>query len=330
MATSEQLKALIKSHFEGDAERFLTTALQLAAHEARKGHSAVAQDIRLIVDKGKQSSAKILPIKPDLEGLVIVVEPNIRLSQLVLPETLINKIKRILREFRQRSKLLKHGLSNRRKILLTGPPGTGKTMTAYVMAAEMKLPLYVVLVDKLVTKYMGETSAKLRQIFDLIQEKQALFLFDEFDAIGAERSRDNDVGEMRRVLNAFLQYIERDDSDSFIVAATNSIDVLDQALFRRFDDILQYAKPTESDIIQLVENRLGTFKAGYAPSTIAKVAEGLSHAEVAQACDDAIKEAILSGKTKVKEEHLLETLRDRKEAYRSFIAQQNASLTPLT
>src|SRR5690606_40096382 len=96
-----------------------------------------------------------------------------------------------------------------RKILLSGPPGTGKTLTASILANELRLPLYTILMDKMVTKFMGETSAKLRQVFDLIEQRQGVYLFDEFDAIGGERSRDNDVGEMRRVLNSFLQFIDR-------------------------------------------------------------------------------------------------------------------------
>ncbi len=99
---------------------------------------------------------------------------------------------------------------------------------------------------------MGETSAKLRQIFDLIEQRQGVYLFDEFDAIGGERSRDNDVGEMRRVLNSFLQFIERDQSDSLIIAITNNKSLLDQALFRRFDDVMLYNLPTKEEKLSLL------------------------------------------------------------------------------
>ena len=134
------------------------------------------------------------------------------LSALVIPDIFRERIQRIIHEHRQQEKLKKHGLSNRRKILLSGPPGTGKTLTARVLAHELRLPLHTIQVDKLVTKFMGETSAKLRQIFDLIRDQRGVYLFDEFDAIGGERSRENDVGEMRRVLNALLQFIEQDAS----------------------------------------------------------------------------------------------------------------------
>lgn len=313
MATANQIKALIKSHFDGDPDRFKTVALQLAAHEARLGHGAIAQEIKQLVDKGEERTVKVFPLRKDLGDLVIQGNPNNRLSQLVLPSVLTERIDRVLREYRQRSKLQKFGHNNRRKILLVGPPGTGKTLTASVIASELKLPLFTILVDKLVTRYMGETSAKLRQIFDLIQEKKGIYLFDEFDAIGGERSRDNDVGEMRRVLNAFLQFIEQDLSESFIIAATNNVDLLDQALFRRFDDLLSYQLPEGEEIISLIKNRLGNFGGSFNVEQVVKEIKGLSHAEITLACDDAIKEAILSDKSKVSRKLFLSTIKDRQQ-----------------
>lgn len=129
-------------------------------------------------------------------------------------------------------------------------------MTASVIANEVNLPLYVIQIDKLVTKYMGETSVKLRQVFDYIEEYPGVYLFDEFDAIGADRSMDNDVGEMRRILNSFLQYLENEDSFSLIIAATNNPSILDKALFRRFDDVLEYFLPDEDQILRIMKNKL--------------------------------------------------------------------------
>ena len=173
-------------------------------------------------------------------------------------------------------------------------------------------------IDRLVTKYLGETSAKLRQIFAMIRKRPGVYLFDEFDAIGAQRGLDSDVGEMRRVLNALLQFIEADDSQSIIVAATNSVGSLDSALFRRFDDILSYEKPTRSETVSLLKNRLGNFLGKFSLDTPAEIAEGLSHAEIAQACDDAIKEAVLSDRAKITQRSLLQMLRDRKQTYKNI------------
>ena len=189
-------------------------------------------------------------------------------------------------------------------------------MTAAILANELSLPLYTILMDKLITRFMGETSAKMRQIFDIIRELPGVYLFDEFDAIGAERGRENDVGEMRRVLNSFLQFIEQDRSNSIIVAATNNAHILDHALFRRFDDILHYRLPTAIEIEHLIKNRLGSFqREKVSLTTTVNEAKDLSLAEIAQACDDAIKEAILADKTKVTATLLKKMIRERKLAY---------------
>ncbi len=318
MATAEQIKALIKSHYDLDAERFSTIALQMAAYEAQKGHKSLAYELKSIVNKGKKSPLKVINRSDALSDLILWREPEDRLSSIILPDDLKVRIERILREFYQRNKLNKYGLSHRRKILLSGPPGTGKTMTASVIAGELDLNYYVILTDKIVTKYMGETAAKLRQIFDFISKNAGVYLFDEFDAIGAERGRDNEVGEMRRVLNSFLQFIENDKSNSFIIAATNNIDSLDQALFRRFDDVLFYELPNKNQGLRLMENKLSSFQKTFDLSKLPfKEFIGLSYSEIAQACDDAVKETVLSDKKKITRQILISMLQNRKKIYRT-------------
>jgi SpoVK/Ycf46/Vps4 family AAA+-type ATPase len=316
MATAQQIKTLLKSHFENNSEQFMTIALQVAAHEARQGHKVLAEEIKELIEKNKSTIGhKVIKFSPDLSDLILSNNSPTHLSELIVEDALLDKINRIIREYIQKEKIKKYGLSNRRKILLTGNPGTGKTMTASVLANELKLPLYIVLMDKLVTKFMGETGAKLRQIFEKLDESRGVYLFDEFDAIGSERSKDNDVGEMRRVLNAFLQFIEHDKSESYIVAATNNVNILDQALFRRFDDIFNYSLPDKNQIKKLISNRLGQFlPKEFIAKTIEKAAS-LSHAEICQACDDSIKEAILSDKKLVSLDTLSRMLEDRRKSY---------------
>ncbi|TVR11392.1 MAG: ATP-binding protein [Planctomycetota bacterium] len=317
MATADQLKYLIQSHFDNDETRFTTLALQVAAHEARAGHQQLAVEIRKLIDKSKEQKAKIIPFKADLSGLVLIDHdlPD-RLADLIVSSTMAGRIERILKEFRQQETLKSHGMSHRRKLLLCGPPGCGKTLSASVIAGELSLPLCTILMDKLVTKFMGETSAKLRQVFDAIAERRAVYLFDEFDAIGAERNMDNDVGEIRRVLNAFLQLIERDQSDSLIIAATNNHAMLDQALFRRFDDIITYHLPDEKERSRLLTQRLGRYKGKAPVGKLAKSAEGLSHGEISMATNDAIKDAILANRKSVDPKVLSLMLEERHEAKR--------------
>ena len=241
--------------------------------------------------------------------------PDDKLSDLIAPDELIMRIKRILDEFINRTKLHKYGLINRRKILLEGAPGTGKTLTASIIASELRLPLFTVQVDKLVTKYMGETSAKLRQVFDSIENITGVYLFDEFDAIGADRSIDNEVGEMRRVLNAFLQFLEQDRSSSIIIAATNNQQILDKALFRRFDDVLHYAYPTKCEIEQLYLNKLSLFDPSFKPSSeLVNKTLSLSHAEISRICDDVIKQSILDN-VKINQDSIFKLVAERLAVY---------------
>ncbi|MBR8665885.1 ATP-binding protein [Bacillus paralicheniformis] len=316
MATADQIKMLIKSHFENDEDRFKTLVLQLAAYEAKNGHQSFARDIRDLVEKSKVKT-NVIPFNRKLDDLIITDLSEKKLLELVVSKDIKSRIERILLEYWQKDKLKKHGLKNRRKILLAGEPGTGKTLTASVLAGETKLPLCTIVMDKLVTKYMGETSVKLRQIFDFISSNPAVYLFDEFDTIGTERSLDNDVGEIRRILNSFLQFIEQDNSESIIVAATNNPKLLDQALFRRFDDVIHYTLPDNDQIGRLIKNNIGRYKTkNLSLNKVVESAYGLSHAEISMATNDSVKEAILLDLESIDEDLLIKMIKERKDAYK--------------
>lgn len=318
MATADQIKALIRSHVSDDSERFFTLALQVAAHEARQGHTSVAHEIRALVDKARfeRKRQTISSTPSELDHLIQAELPATPLSSLVLPSGLISRIDRILHEYRQRDKLRSFALRHRRKILLTGPPGTGKTLTARVVAHELKLPLYIVQADRVVTKYMGETGARLRQMFEMIRDREGVYLFDEFDSLGAGRTTGNDVGEMRRVLTALLQFIENDSSDSLIIASTNSPELLDRALFRRFDDILNYNLPGEAERKRLIANTLGIFaKAQFGWKTVIRESNGLSSAEIVEACLDCLKDAVLNDSNQVTAGDLVKPLAERRHEH---------------
>lgn len=322
MASAEQLKALLKSHLEGDNERFFSVAMQVAAHEAKLGHGKLAEELRALVDQAKarrglppQAGENAIPIsrpRGELAGLLSVNYPKARLGEMVLSDMLLNQLNRIIREQRKAAQILAHGLSPRRKLLLMGPPGTGKTMTASVLAGELGLPLFQVRLDGLITKYMGETASKLRQVFEATDRTRGVYFFDEFDAIGSQRGLANDVGEIRRILNSFLQMIEQDESHSLIVAATNHPEILDHALFRRFDDVLHYELPDEVHIASVLKSRLGRMAAkGVSWKRLSSGAVGLSYAELARASDETLKDSLIEGRNEVSEADIRRTLEER-------------------
>lgn len=328
MASSEQLKALIKSHISRDDGHFYSVAMQVAAHEAKLGHGKLAEELRDMIDAGKtrlsqDASGKLVPIagarnsanKPrgELANLLTVTHPANRLGDMVLDDLAAKQLARIIKEQRLLARIKEHGLSPRRKLLLVGPPGTGKTMTASALAGELGIPLFLVRLDSLITKFMGETAAKLRQVFDAIADLRGVYFFDEFDAIGSQRDAANDVGEIRRVLNSFLQMIEHDQSNSLIIAATNHPEVLDNALFRRFDDVVEYHLPTPTQALDLIRSRLGSFAPKpFKKDGLVEQAEGLSYAEICRAVNESIKEAIMHDQTKVQRVELGRALEERR------------------
>jgi SpoVK/Ycf46/Vps4 family AAA+-type ATPase len=251
-----------------------------------------------------------------LAGLLTVAYPKTRLADMALDNAVADPAQRVLLEQRQQHRIKEFGLPPLRKILLLGPPGTGKTMTAAALAGELGLPLFAIQLDGLITKYMGETAAKLRVIFDTIQQTVAVYFFDEFDALGAERGARNDVGEIRRVLNSFLQFLEQDESDSLIIAATNHPQLLDRAVFRRFDAVIQYGLPSKAAAESVMRSRLALLDTLHVSwPTVVAAAEGLSHAEIARACEQAAKNVILEHQTAVHTATLVATLEERRATH---------------
>lgn len=316
MASGDQLKALLKAHLEGDEQRFRSVAMQVAAHEAKLGHGQLAEELRALIDNAKRQGA--IPIsrpRGELASLLSVSYPKSRFADIVLDQDLTKQLDRVIREQRHSTKILTHGLTPRRKLLLVGPPGTGKTLTASVLAGELGIPLLQVRLDGLITKFMGETASKLRQIFEATDQTRGVYFFDEFDAIGSQRTAANDVGEIRRVLNSFLQMIEHDTSHSLIVAATNHPEILDSALFRRFDDVLYYSLPNVDQIASLLKARLRSIaEKRISWKQLAEDSLGLSYAEVTRVSEEVLKDALIHERETVSQADIHQMLLERREA----------------
>lgn len=326
MAAAEQIKSLIKSFGEGDDVRFYATAMQIAASEAKKGHVGLADELKKLIDNAKTGKNKFhgvvrnMPVnaaQKELSDLLELVQPEVKLKQMVLAPSITKSIKRILQEQNKLELIKQHNLQPRKKLLFTGPPGCGKTMSAKALASELAIPLFIIRLDGLISRYMGESIAKLRLIFDAMTQFRAVYLFDEFDSIGTTRTSGNEVGEIKRVLNSFLLQIEKDESNSLIIAATNLPEHLDSALFRRFDDIIVYQLPGETEIRHLYENRLKELKLyqNFDLNYITQESLGLSYSDISRICEDLAKDVLVYGEEEVSQEIFIENIRQRKKPF---------------
>jgi SpoVK/Ycf46/Vps4 family AAA+-type ATPase len=287
--------------------------------------------MRAEIDKAraKNSHGASVPIafahpRGNLEGLLELREPRYKLKDVVLNSHLLARFSDILRQQRKRDWLREHGKTPSRRILFVGPPGSGKTMSAEALAGELHLPLFIIRLEGLITRYMGETAAKLRLIFDETAKRRSVYLFDEFDAVGGHRTATNDVAEMRRVLNSFLQFMEEGNStDSVIICSTNHPSLLDRALLRRYDQVLEFDAPTSDQIKRLISSNLGPMKIVRPVwKQIIHTAEGLSQSEIVRATDDAVKTAILDERKQLATGDIVDRLQERHAMRTAFLGSE--------
>lgn len=265
MANGKILRQLIKAGASGDSDAFRRASEAIIQDERQKQHHLLANDLEQMLygeylKPVKQNGRSVLPVPPvDKERglpLLDIRQAQRPLEEMVLPESSNAAIEELLEEHRRADVLRSFGMKPSGKVIFHGPPGCGKTLAAEVIAFELDLPLAIVRLDALVSSFLGETAANLRKVFEFIAEYPMVALFDEFDAIGKERSDTGEHGELRRVVNAVLQMMDAYQGKSLILAATNHEQILDSAIWRRFDETIDFPLPNTEQIQQILSLKL--------------------------------------------------------------------------
>lgn len=301
------LKQLFRAYRDGDELAFRRAAQTLIEEAEANQHLALARDLKQILAGGGQitlSDTVMVPPPPmDREGewpLAEVRHPEHYFADLILRKQTQDQLAEIAEEVRHWDELEKHGVPRRRRILLYGPPGCGKSSAAHALAAELGWPLITVRVEAVISSYLGETATNLHRVFDYARAGTWVVLFDEFDALGRARDDPTEHGEIKRVVSAFLQLLDSFRGSSLIVAATNHEQMLDPALWRRFDEVVEFPKPTVPQIRQLLKMRLRMVdRQPLGLEAASSALKGLPHSAVEKAAWDARRFALIDGRDRM-------------------------------
>jgi len=322
---NQELMIRLFRSIEGDKDDDVVKVASLIIEdEKKKGHEKLAEKLKYILDKNVSASQsfrgelrKILPngvvIPTDKRNnfpLAISINRDELRHEMVLPNETEEKIRRIEKEFAAKERLANHGLKYRQKILIYGSPGCGKSMSAERIAWNLGLPFLKVRFDVIISSFLGETASNLTRLFDGIKDYPCVLLFDEFDIVGKTRTSAQDVGEMHRVVNILLTLLEEYNSQGILIATTNIENALDQALFRRFDDIIEMPKPTKEEILRLVKMTLSSIEKSKDINwnLVIDKMMGFSSALVVKIANDAAKIAVIGNDKLLQQRHLEKSL----------------------
>jgi SpoVK/Ycf46/Vps4 family AAA+-type ATPase len=321
------LTRLFKS-IDGDQNSpLIKIAYSIIEEEKRKGHNNLADKLNSILLKSTTQTNTFKPIlKVTREGdfkvpldrryrlpLAIHVEHEYLRHDMVLSTKVETKILRIEKEYLARERLAHHGLKPRKKILLHGSSGCGKSMAAERIAWDLGLPFYKVRFDTIISSYLGESASNLQKLFESINEYPCVLLLDEFDIIGKQRNANsNDVGEIHRIVNILLGLLEEYDGEGILIATTNLEGIIDKALFRRFDDFIELPKPSQKEITELLRISVSALKLNSKINLnlYSKKMIGLSYAIIVKIANDAAKKAIINMKNEISIEDLEKSLEE--------------------
>jgi SpoVK/Ycf46/Vps4 family AAA+-type ATPase len=258
MARADLLKKLVESGLSGNSELLKKTVQAIIAEENGKQHTVLADELEKLLtiynhpEVKKQFSA-FNSANREIQNLVTEVKPQKLLSDLYLNDDLIDIIEKYIVEYHRRDLLRSYNIEPRNRLLFTGAPGNGKTSLAEAIANALMLPLYIVRYDGIIGSYLGETASKLKKVFDYISTQNCILFFDEFDAIAKERGDEHETGEIKRVVNSLLMQVDNLPDYVIVIAATNHPELLDKAVWRRFQIRIELKKPDKKTIAEYLE-----------------------------------------------------------------------------
>ncbi|HEY3313894.1 MAG TPA: ATP-binding protein [Bacillota bacterium] len=296
MARADLLVNLTKAAARGDQVLFRKTLEAIVAEERRKQHNVLANQLSeyLSTPNGKNGLKSLAP-DDRVQHLLYETMPKRALDDLVLPLDVKQSCMDIIEEYHRRDLLRSYGLEPRHRILLVGPPGNGKTSLAEAVAFQLGLPLYTVRYEGVIGSYLGETALRLRRLFDYAATMECVLFFDEFDTLGKERGDQDETGEIKRVVSSLLLQIDSLPSHVVVMTATNHPELLDKAVWRRFQAKLSLPKPTDEQIVSWLrsfEMKHDSF--GHNLQALAKQLTGLSFSEIEDFAVGVLRRKILS------------------------------------
>lgn len=300
MANAELLIGLIKAGASGDYAMFKRNAEALIADERAKKHGILADRLNTILQNTRPNGGtSSRAIEHSAAAFVIEQTPERSLDSLVLAEESARLCRELIEEQHRRDLLKTYGLGPRHRVLLAGPPGNGKTTLAEALAYELAVPLITVRYESLIGSFLGETGGRLQKVFDYARTQHCVLFFDEFEALGKERGDAHETGEIKRVVGTLLTQIDRLPDYVVTVVASNHPELLDRAVWRRFQLRIELPAPSRRQITAFIDNfaEKRRFNFGLAASTVAEKLAGHSYAEIEEFCVDVLRQAILQNQT---------------------------------
>ncbi len=297
MARSDLILKLIKASRQGDDLQVRKAVEALAADERAKNHTILADRLlaQLQVDYGRNGQSSPLSSRLTTGPLVAETAPGRCLEELILPPEAEENIRELVTEQHRADLLRSYSLEPRNRVLLAGPPGNGKTTLAEALAYALNVPFLVVRYEAVIGSFLGETAQRIAQVFDQARSRHCVLFFDEFDSVGKERGDLHETGEIKRVVSSLLLQIDALPSYVVVVTASNHPELLDRAVWRRFQIRLELPQPTQGQIeewFRRFENRHG-HPLGLSPRSLAQRLRGLSFAEIEDFGTDVLRKIVL-------------------------------------